>query len=93
MIGIVSLTWVFAFGCVDNSTIGKDNFVVQDIVRSPAVLGTQETHTTYESLVINSTLIAESHTSEHISTNSDSSHSTSNNSPTSSLKTFLGLFP
>jgi hypothetical protein len=102
------------FGCVDNTAIGQDNFEVLDIVRSPAVLCTQETHTsklswpmavlstqpkpktqvndtiptfelseltldpavlctqethtTYKLLEINSVLISQPHTSEHIST-------------------------
>lgn len=37
--------------------------------------------------------MSEPHTSKHISTDSNSSHSTSNDSPTSSFKSFLGVFP
>lgn len=89
----MSPTCVFGFSCVNNSAIGQDNFEVLDIVRSPAVLGAQETHTAYKSLEIESVLISDPHTSEHISTDPNSSHSTSNNSPTSSRETLLGFFP
>jgi hypothetical protein len=87
---------VLSLGGVDNSAIGQDNFEIQNVVGSPAILGAQEAHATCNSLDQKDqyrSQFSQSHTAEHVAANSDSTQATSNNSPASSIKTLLGIFP